>query len=109
MTVTVDQLRNLTDRASAGLSADEQQRLRDGINRLAEYENTITWMTTCTSCARILDSSVHETERAVRAETALAEARQLHAKTCPLAQGAVSTGFTCSLCDTLTAPARETT
>ncbi|WP_319052659.1 hypothetical protein [Streptomyces europaeiscabiei] len=47
-------------------------------------------------------------ERVEQAETALAEARRLHAQTCPLAQGAVSTGFTCSLCTALTAPARET-
>ena len=35
------------------------------------------------------------------ADTARAEARRLHAQTCPLAQGAVSSGFTCSLCDAL--------
>ena len=78
----------------------EQAELRA---RVADYENRITWHTTCASCARILDSSIRETERAVRAETALAEARQLHAKTCPLAQGAVGAGFTCSLCTALTA------
>lgn len=31
---TIAQLRNLTDRAASGLTADEQQRLRDGINQL---------------------------------------------------------------------------
>jgi hypothetical protein len=31
---TIPQLRNLTDRASDGLTPDEQQRLRDGIDRL---------------------------------------------------------------------------
>ncbi|MDX3714400.1 hypothetical protein PV733_36845 [Streptomyces europaeiscabiei] len=35
MTVTVDQLRNLADRAAHGLTPDEQQRLRDGIDHLA--------------------------------------------------------------------------
>lgn len=39
-TVTVDQLRNLTDRAGMGLTPDEQARLRDGIDRLhAELEH----------------------------------------------------------------------
>ncbi|MDX2532315.1 hypothetical protein QBA79_36390 [Streptomyces scabiei] len=33
--VTVDQLRNLADRAATGLTPDEQQRLRDGIDQLA--------------------------------------------------------------------------
>ncbi|MDX2528018.1 hypothetical protein [Streptomyces europaeiscabiei] len=33
--VTVDQLRNLTDRAGHGLTPDEQQRLRDGLDQLA--------------------------------------------------------------------------
>lgn len=42
--------------------------LRAELGALAEYENTITWMTTCTSCARILDSCIRETERAERAE-----------------------------------------
>lgn len=35
---TIPQLHNLTDRAGAGLTADEQQRLRDGIDRLAHAE-----------------------------------------------------------------------
>lgn len=69
---TIAQLHNLTDRAASGLSNDEQQRLRHGIDRLAEYENTINWMTTCTGCARVLDSCIRETERAERAEAALA-------------------------------------
>lgn len=75
---TIAQLHNLADRAAAGLTPDEQQRLRDGINRLAEYENTINWMTTCTGCARVLDSCIRETERAERAEAALARVRALH-------------------------------
>jgi hypothetical protein len=41
MTVTVDQLRNLADRAARGLTPDEQTRLRDGINRLDRAENHI--------------------------------------------------------------------
>lgn len=41
--VTVDQLRNLADRAATGLTPDEQQRLRDGIDQLhAELEHART-------------------------------------------------------------------
>lgn len=65
---TIAELRNLADRAASGLTPGEQQRLRDGLARLAEYENTVTWMTTCTGCARVLDSCIQETERAERAE-----------------------------------------
>ena len=39
--VTVDQLRNLTDRAARGLTSDEQQRLRDGLARLEQAEAAI--------------------------------------------------------------------
>jgi hypothetical protein len=69
---TIAQLRNLADRAEHGLTPDETARLREGIARLAEYEHTINWHTTCTGCARILDSCIRETERAEKAETALA-------------------------------------
>jgi hypothetical protein len=44
---------------------------------VAEYENRITWHTTCESCARVLDSSIRETERAERAEAALARVQAL--------------------------------
>lgn len=37
----------------------------------AEYESVINWHTTCTSCARILDSAYKETVRAEKAEQAL--------------------------------------
>ena len=40
--------------------------------RLAELENAVTWNTSCTSCARTLDGSVAEHERAERAEAKLA-------------------------------------
>jgi ParB-like chromosome segregation protein Spo0J len=52
----------------------EQAELRA---RVADYENRITWHTTCGSCARILDSSIRETERAVRAEAALRRVRSV--------------------------------
>jgi regulator of sirC expression with transglutaminase-like and TPR domain len=42
------------------------------LDAFAEYENAINWMTTCTSCARVLDSSIRETERAERAEATVA-------------------------------------
>ncbi|MFF2100917.1 hypothetical protein [Streptomyces sp. NPDC058202] len=47
-------------------------------SRLADYENRITWETTCGSCARVLDSSIRETERAEKAEAAVARVRRLH-------------------------------
>lgn len=45
-------------------------------DRLAELENAIGWNTSCTSCARVLDSSIRETERAERAEEKLAAIRR---------------------------------
>jgi hypothetical protein len=51
--------------------------LKPELDRLAEYENTINWMTTCTSCARVLDSSICETERAERAEAKVARVQAL--------------------------------
>lgn len=48
---------------------DELERLRA---QVAQYENTITWGTSCHGCARILDSSIRETERAEKAEAELA-------------------------------------
>ncbi len=50
--------------------------LRTELASLAEYESTINWMTTCTSCARVLDSSIRETERAERAEAAIERVRK---------------------------------
>lgn len=42
--------------------------------RLLDYENTLSWETSCLNCAAILDASVKETERA---ETAEAEVESL--------------------------------
>ncbi len=47
---TIAQLRNLTDRAGAGLTADEQQRLRDGINQLAALRQVARGY--CPDCGR---------------------------------------------------------
>lgn len=46
------------------------------LSAFAEYENAINWMTTCLSCARVLDSSIRETERAEQAEAAIERVRQ---------------------------------
>lgn len=46
--------------------------LKRELDALAEYENTINWSTTCTSCARVLDSAYAE-----RAEAAIARVRAL--------------------------------
>lgn len=48
--------------------------LQPELAALAEYENAITWQTDCLSCARVLDSSIRETERADRLADALREA-----------------------------------
>lgn len=149
--VTVDQLRNLTDRAARGpLTAEEQQRLRDGIDQLhaeldaaratnrrlnlraqkleaelAAYRRAVDqWeinergtyvpLRTLAAIAKAAGLPVPERwelhyARVEQAETALAEARRLHAQTCLFAQGAARPpAFTCSLCTALTAPARET-
>ncbi|MEU1071885.1 MULTISPECIES: HIT domain-containing protein [unclassified Streptomyces] len=49
--------------------------LRPELAALTEYENTINWETTCVSCARMLDASHRDHERAEQAEADLAEAR----------------------------------
>ena len=51
--------------------------LQPELDALDEYEHTINWMTTCTSCARILDSAYSETMRAEQAKAALARVRHL--------------------------------
>jgi hypothetical protein len=49
----------------------ERQRAETAEAKVLDYENRITWHTTCASCARILDSSIRETERRERAEAAI--------------------------------------
>ncbi|MDP5310442.1 hypothetical protein [Streptomyces poriferorum] len=70
---TPAQLHHLANRARDGVALPaEHDQLAAGITamaaRLAEYENAINWHTTCTSCARILDSAYAETVRAEQAE-----------------------------------------
>jgi hypothetical protein len=57
--------------AVIALADTEQAELRE---RVADYENRITWHTTCGSCARILDSSIRETEQTEAQRLALSEA-----------------------------------
>lgn len=56
---------------------DEVERLR---SLVAHYENTIAWHTTCHGCAATLDGSIRETERAEKAEAAIARVRELAAR-----------------------------
>jgi hypothetical protein len=44
---------------------------------VADYENRITWDTTCKNCATVLDGAYAETVRAEKAEAALARVRRL--------------------------------
>jgi hypothetical protein len=55
--------------------ADRDRELAELRDRIADYENRITWDTTCGNCARLLDSSIRDYERAERAEAELAELR----------------------------------
>jgi rubrerythrin len=54
--------------------------LKERLDLLAEYENAITWNTTCLACSRTLDALIKETERAGQAETEVLQLRaQVHA------------------------------
>lgn len=55
----------------------QKQRADQAEAQVADYENRITWDTTCASCARILDSAIAETERRERAEAAIERVRAL--------------------------------
>ena len=70
----------------------EQQRQRadQAEARVVDYEQRLTWHTTCAACARVLASGIRETERANRAEAALGRVRALHCK--------ASDGDTCVYC-----------
>jgi ribosomal protein L34E len=56
------------DRRLAAIMAVRDEARESLRATVAHYENTITWGTTCHGCARILDSSIRETERAEKAE-----------------------------------------
>ncbi|MEU1122152.1 hypothetical protein ABZ371_00830 [Streptomyces sp. NPDC005899] len=77
-------LNHLLDRARRGVLLPAEGEALAGMvgeleAKVTEYEHTINWHTTCTSCARILDSAYAET---VRAETAEAEVARLTAGQC---------------------------
>jgi hypothetical protein len=59
------------DGSLSDLDALDDLDLAEAQRRAAEYEDAITWNTTCTSCAAVLDSLIKETERAEKAEAAL--------------------------------------
>jgi hypothetical protein len=48
--------------------------LRVRLDLLAEYENAITWNTSCLACSRTLDASIRDHDRAERAEAAIERA-----------------------------------
>jgi len=52
----------------------------DALKRLAELENAIAWDTHCISCARILDASICDHERAEKAEERLTEVERAAAR-----------------------------
>ena len=58
----------------------QKQRADHAEAKVADYENRITWHTTCESCARLLDSGIRETERAEKAEAALERVRAVIAE-----------------------------
>jgi hypothetical protein len=72
-------------RSALARTEAEATGLRD---KAAEYENAICWHTSCTSCARTLDSSIAEHDRADKAEAELA---RVAAALAPLT---VTTGMT---------------
>ena len=51
--------------------------LRAAREQIDDYENAITWGVSCTSCARVLDASIADHDRAERAEAELRAARKV--------------------------------
>ncbi|WP_225825635.1 hypothetical protein [Streptomyces naphthomycinicus] len=67
----------LAQREEAVRYANQQKQRADQAEaKVTDYENRITWHTTCGSCARILDSAIQETDRRERAEAAIARVRE---------------------------------
>ena len=56
--------------------AIERDRANASEAKVAGYESAILWATSCLACARVLDSSIAETERRELAEDALAAERE---------------------------------
>ena len=61
----------------AAAVAVERSRAEAAEAKVAAYENAITWNTSCTGCATILDSSVAETFRREQAEAKVAKALEV--------------------------------
>lgn len=78
---TIAQLRNLADRAATGLTADEQQRLRDGISQLEALQAVARGY--CPDCGRgdaapTVEHWETERRRAETAKAAVDRVRALH-------------------------------
>jgi hypothetical protein len=60
----------------AGRDKEVDMRIGSAVANYALTENAVTWGTSCTSCASVLDSAYAETVRREAAEARLAEVRQ---------------------------------
>jgi hypothetical protein len=73
------------EREACGLLLGEAQdaiefqtrRADDAEAKAAAYENGVNWMTSCTSCAAVLDSCIAETNRREEAEARIADALEI--------------------------------
>ncbi|MGW5173176.1 hypothetical protein ACWERY_02260 [Streptomyces sp. NPDC004082] len=72
----------------------------EAIEQRLEISEAEAW---CKACRRIWDGPRHQCES--DAEQRLAQARAEHQQVCPVAQGALVQGFTCSLCQAFDNPA----
>lgn len=66
------QRRAVIEHAAPYIQAAGRDRAEAAEVKLAEYENAISWHTSCTSCAKVLDSAYAETIRREQAEAKLA-------------------------------------
>jgi hypothetical protein len=71
----VDQLTTALVRAGIVRADDTPAEMLEHIAATGEQVNAITWGTDCLSCARVLDGSIQETERAEKAEAAITRVR----------------------------------
>jgi hypothetical protein len=89
---TIAQLRNLTDRAATGLTADEQQRLRDGIDQLEALQAVARGY--CPDCGRGDAAPTVEDWEAQRQRADRAEGRLRHLQASSEAAGILLTRTT---------------
>jgi hypothetical protein len=66
----------LTDAEAVAFISAEHARAEAAEARVADYENRITWDTTCAQCATYLDASIKDHVRAEKAEAALERVRE---------------------------------